>query len=477
VYEKLLNRKDKAINIFDTPLGLRKPFSNQKANLETLLGMLCTRDDIGTAPDGVAAILSKVIDLTYTHRAKRETARVYAKNMSSHVDELLEFYDIDTANVNDRELKWYDVVDFLSSKGETHAAIVAQRFAVPTLEDLAAKVMDRRITSTYEGTNVQSTGENICNYIQRKLNGAINTYPVLSGYTQFDIGDSRIVSLDLDEVAKGVGGSASARLSLMYFLAFFTLTKRIFSGEEHLQEMSNDNSGLFPFDYIPFHRKSIKSIEKLPKRFSGDEIHRFKGDPIAKALQEISIREGRKWKVDIIQASQLPDDFDPEMIKLATDIVILGRGNRNNVESITDCFKLPSNLSTRLGSNSMRKPSKAGATIVMMVETAKARYEQFLLSMYGTKFLWATTSNRDDTIVKKRLEAEIGITKARSLLVELYPAGSLDDEIDARRRANAISLINASDSVNLMDQSKETPLSILDDIYDDSMRHYNKKAG
>jgi len=53
----------------------------------------------------------------------------------------------------------------------------------------------------------------------------------------------------------------------------------------------------------------------------------------------------------------------------------------------------------------------------------------------------------------------------------------LDDEIDARRRANAISLINASDSVNLMDQSKETPLSILDDIYDDSMRHYNKKAG
>jgi intracellular multiplication protein IcmB len=475
VYEKLLNRKDKAINVFDTPLGLRRPLSNQKAFLETIIGMLCTRDDVGTAPDGVSAILSKVIDLTYNYRATRQMSKVYAPNVSTHVDELLALYDINSANENGRELKWWDVVDFLASKGENHAAIVAQRFAVPTLEDLAAKVMDSRITSTYEGTMVQSTGENICKYIQRKLNGAINTYPVLSGYTQFDIGDSRIVSLDLDEVAKGVGGSASSRLSLMYFLAYFTLTKRIFTGEEHLGEMQNDSAGLFPFDYLPYHGKYISAIEKLPKRFSGDEIHRFKNDPIAKALQEISIREGRKWKVDIMQASQLPEDFNPEMIKLATDIVILGRGNRSNVESITKYFKLPSNLSLRLGSNSMRKPSKAGATIVMMVETAKARYEQFVISMYGSSFLWATTSNRDDTIVKSKLTKALGTSKARKLLVELYPAGSLDDEIDERRRADAVSLVNINDNISLMDQSEEAPAYILNDIFEDAMRHYDKK--
>jgi len=261
----------------------------------------------------------------------------------------------------------------------------------------------------------------------------------------------------------------------MYFLAYFTLTKRIFTGEEHLLEMKNDESGLFPFDYLPYHRKYISSIEKLPKRFSGDEIHRFKSDPIAKALQEISIREGRKWKVDIMLASQLPEDFNPEMIKLATDIVILGRGNRSNVESISNCFKLPTNLSLRLGSNSMRKPSKAGATIVMMVETAQARYEQFVISMYGSSFLWATTSNRDDTIVKNKVTAQLGTSKARALLVELYPAGSLDDEIDARRRTDAISSVNLNNTVSLMDQSDETPSYILNDIYEDAMRHYDKK--
>lgn len=472
IYEKLQNRSDSAINAMDTPPGLRSPLSNQTAFLETLLTMLCASDDTGLAPEGVADVITPLIALTYEYRADRQSATRYMPNISPKVDEILNALDIHSHNADDRFITWWDIVDFLSANGEHHAATIAQRYAVPTMEDVISTVNNPRIAQSFENLTVKSTGENVCRYIERKLEGALNKYPIISGVTQFDIGNSRIVSLDLDEVAKGVGQSADKRLRLMYFLAYFTLTKRIFTGKEHLAEMTMDNSGLFPFDYTNIHKKHIAAIERSPKRFSGDEIHRFKNDPMAKQLQALSIREGRKWKIDIMQASQNATDFDSEMIKLATDIVILGRGNAANIKSITERFALPSNLVERLES-SMRRPSKDGSTLITLIETDKARWQQFLYSMYGPSFLWATTSTRDDTIVKDALIVKLGTLKARQLLVELYPAGNLDDEIDDRRRRSQI--LSQAKLGSAADESEETPMHILDEIIDDSIRHYNLK--
>lgn len=475
IYEKLQNRADSSINSFDTPPGLRYPLSNQMAFLETYLTMLCCDDESGVAPEGVADVVTPLIKLAYDYRKERDTASRYARNISPKVDEVLDELDIDKANKDNRFITWYDVVDFLSSHGEDHCTSIAQRYAVPTIEDVVSSLSNPRIANTFKRLTVKSTGENICIYMERKLISAINKYPIISGVTKFDIGTARIVSLDLDEVAKGVGESAVRRLRLMYFLAYFTLTKRIFTGKEHLLEMQMDNSGLFPFDYTDIHKKHIASVERTPKRFSGDEIHRFKKDPMAKQLQELSIREGRKWKVDIIQASQLAEDYDPEMVKLATDIVILGRGNAANIKSIKEHFSLPSNLVERMES-SMRRPSKDGSTIVSLVETDKARYQQFLYSMYGPSFLWATTSTRDDTIVKDALIEILGTQRSRKLLVELYPAGNLDDEIDdRRRRAQILKQPSNKDLISDIDQSDETPMHILDEIIDDALRHHKLK--
>lgn len=474
IYKKLMNQKASAINSFDTPLGLRSPLSNQMAFLETFLMMLCCDDTTGIAPEGVSDLVTPLIELTYKHRAERDSAKKYVQGVSPRVDELIEVLDIESANEAGRFLTWWDVVDFLSTHGEYHGATIAQRYAVPTIEDVISSVSNPRITNTFNALTVKSTGENICTYVQRKLTSAVNKYPIISGVTMFDIGDSRIVSLDLDEVGKGVGEAAVRRLRLMYFLAYFALTKRIFTGRDHLSEMRVDDSGLFAFDYAPFHSKHIASVERTPKRFSGDEIHRFKNDPMAKQLQALAIREGRKWKVDIILASQLSKDFNSEMIKLATDLVVLGRGNAANIKAIEDDFNLPSNLVERMRS-SMRRPSKNGSTVVMLVETDKARYEQFVYSMYGPNFLWATTSTRDDTIVKDALISKLGTERARKLLVELYPEGNLDKEIDDRRKRAEILHQKHAAQTSEIDQTEETPTHILDEIIEDAIKHYNLK--
>lgn len=473
IYEKMLNRKDKAINVFDLPAGMRAPFSNQFAFLCIYLEMLCTMDGENKIPDGTSGFITKLIRLAYDNSAERRTAKSYTPNKSLKVDEALQRLDLKSHNPKDRKVTWYDVVDFLSSKGEFHLAQIASRFAVPTLEDVISKISDPRISNAYNTNKVFETNELLSEYIRRKLSDSLDKYPCISGYTKFDISDARIVSLDLDDIAKGVGVSAAKNLSLMFFLAYFTLTKRIFIGKDILKEVTHDESGLFPFDYLPHHRKMVMDVERTPKRFSGDETHRFEDDPIAKALLKLAIREGRKWKVDIIQSSQLATDFDDEMLKLATDIVVLGRGNRANVKGIVDQFDLPSNLEYRLGSNSMKKPSKDGSTLISLVETSTDRYEQHLISMYGKSFLWATNSTQDDRTVRDSLSEAIGNKKARDLLCTLYPAGNLDDEIDERRRRLTDSEVEATTS---MDQSDETPQHILTGIINDALMYYEKHA-
>jgi intracellular multiplication protein IcmB len=472
IYEKMLNRKDKAINVFDLPLGMRSPFSNQFAFLCIYLEMLCTMDGDNTMPDGTSGFITKLINLSYFSCAERRTAKLYRANKSIKIDEALNRLDIRKNISNERRLTWYDVVDFLSTHGEIHLAQIASRFAVPTLEDVIAKISDPRIANAYNSNRVLQTNELLTEYIRRKLTDSLDKYPCISGHTKFDISDARIVSLDLDDIAKGVGVSAAKNLSLMFFLAYFTLTKRIFIGKDILKEVTHDDSGLFAFDYMPYHQKAVRDIERTPKRFSGDETHRFEGDPVAKSLLKLAVREGRKWKTDIIQSSQLATDFDSDMLKLATDIIVLGRGNRANVKGIVEQLKLPSNLEYRLGSNSMRKPSKDGSTLISLIETSTARYEQHLISMYGKSFLWATNSTQDDRTVRDSLSEVLGNKKARNLLCLLYPSGDLNDEIDERRRR----LTEYTDSPNnAIDQSDETPQHILTGIIDDALAYHEKR--
>ena len=50
--------------------------------------------------------------------------------------------------------------------------------------------------------------------------------------TSFDIGDARVVSLDLDEVAKSGGDAADRQTSVMYMLARYVLARHYYLTEE-----------------------------------------------------------------------------------------------------------------------------------------------------------------------------------------------------------------------------------------------------
>jgi len=466
MYERMLNTREYCVNTFDTRLGLRRPLENQKSFLINLLCYLATPDDKESPPDGVSGMAEMLIELAYQESSDRKSAKEYQPDILPETDKVLESLGFAFTL---GKTKWWDVVDFLYSKNETHQATLAQRYAVPNLENIAQLAKDSRIESVYGQASVQSTTEALPQFFWRKLTEAINKYPVIAEETKFDLGEARIVSLDLDEVAKGQGSDAKRRLGLMYMIAYYTLTNRFFTGKEHLGEMDGE-VGIYNVDYRPYHERHIESIKKMPKRFCIDEKHRIKGLQMVENQMDTSIVEGRKWKVEIMQASQLPDDFSEKSVRLATSVWILGGGSKANCAKVAETFKLSPTMIQHLN-ESLKKPSKAGATLLALLETGDETFEQLLMSTQGPTFLWACNSSSDDAYVRDTLAAQIGDIEARKLLVELYPAGNLDDEIEKRKQLAGLTKqakkYQGEDLSNRVPESDETPQGILNDILQD----------
>jgi intracellular multiplication protein IcmB len=474
MYERLLNTREYSVNVFDTRLGLRKPLSNQKAFLVNFLSYLATPDDKSLPPDGVLGMADTLVDLAYTVCSDRKSAKTYQPEIIPVIDELLIKIGFEYSL---GKTKWWDVVDFLYQKGYSHEATLAQRYAVPNLLNISHLVNDSRIEAVYGDAHVKETTEKLPKFFWRKITEAINKYPIISEETKFDLGEARIVSLDLDEVAKGQGADAKRRTGLMYMVSYYILTNRFFTGKEHLGEMPGE-VGIYDVDYRPYHMKYVESIKKMPKRFCIDEKHRVRGLGMVESQLDESIREGRKWKVEIMQASQLPDDFSDESVRLATNIFILGGGNKANCEKVAQTFKLSATMTQHLN-ESLRKPNKHGATLLSILETEKGDFEQLLMSTQGPTFLWACNSSSDDAYVRDTLAGEIGDIDARALLVEIHPAGNLDDEIEKRKRLAGLTqrkqAYQGEDLSNRDLESEETPKGILNDIIQDLLAIYKSR--
>src|SRR5690606_14434806 len=91
---------------------------------------------------------------------------------------------------------------------------------------------------------------------------ALNQYRILGKPTVFDIGEARVVSLDLDEVAKTGGVMAERQTAVMYMLARYILGKDYKLGPDTVNEMPYPAHLLVPSNipvehYKAYHKKRI----------------------------------------------------------------------------------------------------------------------------------------------------------------------------------------------------------------------------
>jgi len=450
-YHRLRMTPDYSINPFDTQLGCRYPTPQERGFLVNFVTLLSTPIGAERPYDGISDMAGLVIDELYKYLADDGKPHPYTKGLESLVDDIL----AEIGFVQDEHTTWWEVTDALFLAGFQHEALLAQRFAMPLLADAAAICRTQVVEDLY-GLVKAPTGEPLIQAFSRMLSSAVREYPILSSVTQFDIGDARVVSLDLDEVAKSGGDAAERQTAVMYMLARYTLGRHYYLTEDVLTDM--------PDTYREFHRKRITEIREDAKRIVYDEFHRTSKARAVRDQVILDMREGRKWNVQIALISQSLDDFDPVMIEFATSIFIMDAGPEQAIKRSTEIFGLSETARIALKTR-VHGPRAGGATFLAQFATKSGMNTQLLTSTLGPIELWSFSTTAEDARIRNKLYTKIGPVEARRLLATLFPSGSVKSLIESR-------LVQLKEQQGMIEEADN--LSIADKLYEEVLAAYSK---
>src|SRR3990167_1306755 len=415
-HHRLRMRAEYAINPFDTQLGCRFPAPPERSFLVNFITLLVTPVGSEKAYDGVSDMAGLVVDELYKVFSDDEKPNAYASGVSEVVDGMLE----EIGFVRDPQTTWWEVTDALFMAGFPHEALLAQRYAMPVLADVAAICRIAAIQDLY-GKIITPTGEDLIHAFARMISSAVREYPIISQSTRFDLGEAKVVALDLDEVARSGGDAANRQTAVMYMLARYVLARHYFLIEDNVMDM--------PEAYRSYHQTRIAEIREDPKRIVLDEFHRTSKAQAVREQVIQDMREGRKWKVQVALLSQSLEDFDEIMVEFATSVFIMESGPEQSVRKTAEVFGLSHTAEVALKTR-VHGPREEGATFLAQFATKQGSNTQLLTMTLGPIELWALSTTAEDVVVRNQLYKKIGPRETRRLLATLFPEGSLTKTLE-----------------------------------------------
>jgi intracellular multiplication protein IcmB len=415
-YHRLRMRPEYAINPFDTQLGCRYPTPQERSFLVNFLSLLATPVGSEKAYDGVADMSGLIVDELYKAFSDDGNPKTYAQGVEEIVDGLLEEINF----IVDSHTTWWEITDALFLAGFERESMLAQRQAMPVLADVAAICRLPAIQDLY-GQIVAPTGEPLIHAFARMISSGVREYPIISQVTKFDLGDARVVALDLDEVARSGGDAANRQTAVMYMLARYVLARHYYLTEDSVNDI--------PESYRQYHHRRILEIREDPKRIVFDEFHRTAKAQSVRDQVVVDMREGRKWNVQVALLSQSLDDFDSLMVEFGTSIFIMEAGPEQSVKKTARVFGLSRTAEAAL-KNHVHGPRESGSTFLAQFATKHGANTQLLTSTLGPIELWALNTTAEDVNLRNRLYQKIGPRQARRLLAEKFPSGSATKAIE-----------------------------------------------
>jgi len=417
-YHRLRMTPEYSINPFDTQLGCRVPTAQERSFLVNFLTLLATPLGAAKPYDGIPDMAGLVVDELYKHFLDDAGPRVYTTGMESVIDGILE----EIGFVLDEHTTWWEVTDALFVAGFVHEAMLAQRYAMPLIADAVSICRTQAIEDLY-GQVKAPTGEPLISTFGRMISSAVREYPILSRITSFDIGDARVVSLDLDEVAKSGGDAADRQTAVMYMLARYVLARHYYLTEENVTEMSAQ--------YQSYHSERVSEIRDDPKRLVYDEFHRTSKTQAIRDQVIIDMREGRKWNVQIALISQSLEDFDKIMVEFATSIFIMDAGPAQAIKRSAEVFGLSQTAQNALRTR-VHGPREGGSTFLAQFSTQHGLNTQLLTNTLGPLELWSFSTTAEDANLRNKLYKRLGPIEARKVLANLFPSGSIRSLLEKR---------------------------------------------
>lgn len=464
-YYRLRMTEDYCVNPFDTQLGCRFPTSEELAFLNNFVLLLATDPNKETPEEGMTGLVQAVIEDMYYDTSEKGKPKRYDKGTDYYVDAAVEDLQKYHGFELDNETTWWEVVDKLFDVDNYHAAVMAQRYAVPLLADAASSAQKEKIRNIY-GKVIVSTGENLIEYFNRSLTGALNQYKILGRPTVFDIGEARVVSLDLDEVAKTGGAQADRQTAVMYLFARYILGKDFKLGVDTVNEMPYPSHMEITVPTIPvkkykvYHKKRAEDIKEDYKRLCFDEFHRTSKSQMVRDQIIVDMREGRKWKIDVTLASQALKDFDETMCSFTTSIFVMDGGTEQDIEELVETFGMDDPAEKwALQKGKVHPPRNGPGVFMAKFFTNSGKYTQLLQAYVGPIEMWALNTTAEDAAIRNKMYEKIGPVNARKILAKEFPRGVAKYIAMRRENLRNTGMMSADDDSNIYNQIIDELLS------------------
>jgi intracellular multiplication protein IcmB len=410
------------INPFDTPLGCRSPLSLDREFLINFLTTAFTPAGSLSPIVRLPEFLGVLVDEMYDYFSDENNPNIYQIGTYSKIDNYLEESEYEISQYT----TWWQVFDYCYDKGEYKLAMIAQRYAMPTLNDITTVVTNsNNIKDVFGRAKIHGADELLVDYVKQMSMTIVNDFPILSRPSSLDLSHARVVSLDLSEVTPKGSPQADKKTSIMYMVGRYVLCKDFYQKE-------TDTVPQVPDKYKSYHRVRLQAEAAVPKKLCMDEFHRTSSSPSVRSQVELDVREGRKFLVNIALASQQLGDFDKQLVNLADNMWILSKGKtEDDLNTIKERFA-PEDDVIDLMKNYVTGPSSEGSSFLYIgnLKDTNNRIEQVLYLTIGALEMWGYTTVHEDYSLRQALASKIGIGKAMDILTSKFPKGSAIDYVD-----------------------------------------------
>ncbi|MBZ6078944.1 hypothetical protein [Microvirga puerhi] len=411
-YVRLLNDRDHAINPFDLGLGRRAPLARERSFIANFLLEL-----FGVEDKRVSALVGHIVSRIYRLKSDMEASASpnrYEKGLDPRIDEALERLDDTQRGLLTPKTTWWSIVDRLVAAGDFVAAIRAQRHASPRMEDVARVLSEQATAADFT--------KDFCDFVRTVVLEAIERYPIFAFSTRLDLGETRIVSIDLNDVVdRGDNQDAKRNNTIMYMLARQAIVSKIAGRSEEIADME------IPRDvrqhYEEYWRRAYASMQEAPKRLCMDEFHITGGQQTILKQVDADAREGRKWGLDIILASQRLEDFKG-LEKMASTVIILNAETGAVREQAQEIFGYSDAVKRELQTELHGPRPGQGANFVARFKLSDEERWVTLTNLLGPVQLWALTTKSQDRLIRDYLYDKIGVKEALEFLAWRFPDAS-----------------------------------------------------
>lgn len=414
-YIKLQNEaqaRDFFVNPFDIGLGRRKPLSREAAFVTNFLAEILTpvKDPRTTAliDNVVASLYRNFSDLEVTNNV-----RVWQPHKDDELDQLVEGLGIQLHE----HRAWWEIVDDLMRVGRPDLAARAQRYAMPTLNDVISELADNNLRLKF--------GDDLCEACKVQVESAVNRYPMFSNETRLDIGDARIVSIDLENVVQKSPNNDSDRQqnTLMFLTARDLFIRKVSGSADEIDHMDLPHDPELRKLYVNHWAAVFAEVTTIRKRFCIDEFHITGASiPMVNQINQ-DVRHGRKWGFEIFLASQLVKDFS-NLIDMASNVFVLKSDTEQSLAEMEDILGI-----TPATQEAVRRyvngPSAGGSVILVGRRTKKGDSWLLLRNRIGPVRLWALTTTFEDMQIRDALYSHTGsVDLALEILAQRFPTGT-----------------------------------------------------